>query len=94
MDKAIPICHLTPTSLPRSQPQIMNKQQHQPQPFKHQHQQHRTFEEEFVILLKEKTDAECADMQQTGRMKRWSPLREDAVMIKRLMEVMVNQIHN
>ncbi|KAL7537935.1 hypothetical protein ACHAXR_008162 [Thalassiosira sp. AJA248-18] len=65
---------------------------------RHQHtpnqQQRTTFDEEFVIVLKEKIDAECAEMSETGRMKRWSPLRQDVVARRRLMEVMVAQIHS
>eukprot|EP00578_Thalassiosira_sp_NH16_P007026 CAMPEP_0181120380 /NCGR_PEP_ID=MMETSP1071-20121207/24125_1 /TAXON_ID=35127 /ORGANISM="Thalassiosira sp., Strain NH16" /LENGTH=1158 /DNA_ID=CAMNT_0023205031 /DNA_START=138 /DNA_END=3614 /DNA_ORIENTATION=+ len=57
-----------------------------------QHQ--RTFEEEFVIVLKEKIDAECQEVQKTGRMKRWSPIREDPILRKQLMEVMVAQIRS
>lgn len=57
-------------------------------------QQPRTFEEEFVIVLKEKIEAECQEMKKTGRMKRWVPLREDKMLRKRLMEVMVAQINS
>eukprot|EP00571_Detonula_confervacea_P012398 CAMPEP_0172304974 /NCGR_PEP_ID=MMETSP1058-20130122/6303_1 /TAXON_ID=83371 /ORGANISM="Detonula confervacea, Strain CCMP 353" /LENGTH=1138 /DNA_ID=CAMNT_0013016387 /DNA_START=108 /DNA_END=3524 /DNA_ORIENTATION=- len=56
--------------------------------------QQRTFEEEFVIVLKDKIDAECQEMKETGRMKRWTPIREDPVLRQRLMEVMVAQIHS
>jgi len=63
-----------------------------PPPSQQQHQ--RTFDEEFVIVLKEKIEAECREMKETGRMKRWRPLREDVMLRRRLMEVMVSQIHS
>ncbi|KAL3822925.1 hypothetical protein ACHAXA_011640 [Cyclostephanos tholiformis] len=53
-----------------------------------------TFEEEFVIVLREKNDAELQGMKQSGRMKRWSPMSEDPVLRQRLMDVMVAQIQS
>ncbi|KAL7549038.1 hypothetical protein ACHAWF_013284 [Thalassiosira exigua] len=55
-------------------------------------QRQRTFEEEFVVVLKEKIESECRDMKSTGRMKRWKPLSEDPEARRRLMGVMVSQI--
>ena len=52
----------------------------------------RTFEEEFTIALKEKMEAEAREMKQTGRMKRWKPLREDPILRQRLMEAMISQL--
>lgn len=52
--------------------------------------QQATFEEEFIIVLKDVYLEECQEMKDTGRMKRWTPLREDAVRRKRLMEVMTS----
>lgn len=54
----------------------------------------RTFDEEFVMVLKDKIDAECKEMEETGRMKRWTPIRDDPILRKQLMEVMVAQIHS
>ena len=51
-----------------------------------------TFEEEFVIVLNEKIEEEEKEMSETGRMKRWTPLSEDPIRRKRLMEVMMNQL--
>ena len=51
-----------------------------------------TFEEEFIIVLKEHISLEIQEMKDTGRMKRWTPLREDAVRRKRLMEVMTSSL--
>ena len=54
----------------------------------------RTFEEEFVLVLKEKIESETKEMEETGRMKRWTPIREDPQMRRRLMDVMVAQINS
>jgi hypothetical protein len=51
-----------------------------------------SFEEEFVIVLKEKIEEEEREMRETGRMKRWRPISEDPIRRQRLMEVMVNQL--
>ena len=53
-----------------------------------------SFEDEFVMVLKDKIESEVSEMKQTGRMKRWTPLREDPMARRRLMEVMVAQIHS
>ena len=66
-----------------------SQQEQQP---KHQHQ--RTFDEEFVIILKEKIDSEIQEMEETGRMKRWTPISEDPALKERLMSVMVAQINS
>ncbi|KAL9187115.1 hypothetical protein ACHAXT_010835 [Thalassiosira profunda] len=54
----------------------------------------RTFEEEFVLVLKEKIESETKEMEETGRMKRWTPIRDDPQMRRRLMDVMVAQINS
>ncbi|KAL7480417.1 hypothetical protein ACHAW6_006108 [Cyclotella cf. meneghiniana] len=51
-----------------------------------------SFEEEFVMVLKEKIEEEEREMRETGRMKRWRPISEDPIRRQRLMEVMVNQL--
>jgi hypothetical protein len=53
-----------------------------------------TFEEEFVIVLREKNEAELQGMKKSGRMKRWNPISEDPVLRQRLMDVMVAQIQS
>jgi hypothetical protein len=58
------------------------------------YQHSRTFEEEFVMVLKEKIDAECQERKEHGRMKRWIPIREDPILRQQLMEVMVAQIQS
>jgi len=73
-----------PTPLPPPSP---------PPPPSFSSQQHRAFDEEFVIVLKEKIDAECRQMKETGRVKRWTPLRDDVLVRRRLMEVMISQIN-
>jgi hypothetical protein len=35
------------------------------------------FKEEFVIVLREKNDAELKGMEESGRMKRWTPMSDD-----------------
>jgi hypothetical protein len=72
-----------------------SEQQHQPHQLSitFQHSQ-RTFEEEFVMVLKEKIDAECQEMKEQGRMKRWTPISEDPILRQQLMEVMVAQIQS
>lgn len=57
-------------------------------------QHSRTFEEEFVMVLKDKIDAECQELKEHGRMKRWRPIREDPILRKQLMEVMIAQIQS
>lgn len=51
-----------------------------------------TFEEEFVIVLKEKVEEEEKAMKESGRTRRWRPISEDPVCRQRLLEVMVNQL--
>ncbi len=68
------------------------EQQHSNPTFFQHHS--RTFEEEFVIVLKEKIDAECQEMKVQGRMKRWTPISEDPLLRQQLMEVMVAQIQS
>ncbi len=58
------------------------------------YQHSRTFEEEFVMVLKEKIDAECQERKEHGRMKRWIPIREDPILRQQLMELMVAQIQS
>jgi len=60
----------------------------QPQP----NQPQRTFEEEFVMVLSDKISAECQEMKETGRMKRWEPISADPMSRKQLMDVMVAQL--
>jgi len=57
-------------------------------------QPQRTFEEEFVMVLSDKISAECQELEESGRMKRWQPISEDPMLRKQLMEVMVAQIHS
>ena len=35
------------------------------------------FEEEFVIVLREKNDTKLKGMEESGRMKRWTPMSDD-----------------
>jgi hypothetical protein len=51
-----------------------------------------TFEDEFVLILKEKIEEEEKEMKESGRMRRWRPLSEDPIRRERLMEIMVNQL--
>lgn len=51
-----------------------------------------TFEEEFVIVLKEKVEQEEAEMRARGKMMRWRPISEDLIRRQRLMEVMMVQL--
>eukprot|EP00956_Cyclotella_meneghiniana_P021276 scaffold38562_cov64-Cyclotella_meneghiniana.AAC.3 len=51
-----------------------------------------TFEEEFVVVLKEKVEQEEAEMRDSGKMTRWRPLSEDHIRRQRLMEVMMVQL--
>jgi hypothetical protein len=52
----------------------------------------RTFEDEFVMVLREKQESETHEMKVSGKMKRWRPISEDPVLRNRLLEVMVAQI--
>jgi len=63
-----------------------------PLPKSNPNQPQRTFEEEFVMVLSDKISAECQEMEETGRMKRWKPISEDPILRKQLMEVMVAQL--
>jgi hypothetical protein len=48
------------------------------------------FSERLSTALQEKIERENMEMIQTGRLKRWTPLREDPILRQKLMEVMVN----
>lgn len=52
----------------------------------------RTFEDEFVMVLREKQESEIHEMKVSGMMKRWRPISEDPVLRTRLLEAMVAQI--
>jgi hypothetical protein len=52
----------------------------------------RTFEDEFVLVLREKQESEIHEMKVSGMMKRWRPISEDPVLRNRLLKVMVAQI--
>jgi len=51
-----------------------------------------TFEEEFTLIMKERVEAEMKEMERTGRMRRWRPIREDPIARRRLMKVMLSHI--
>jgi hypothetical protein len=84
---ALPV--MTKPPLPPPPPPLPPSQRQQPNP---KHRRSLTFEEEFVIVLREKNDAELKGMEESGRMKRWTPMSEDPVLRQRLMEVMVAQL--
>ncbi|KAK1739433.1 hypothetical protein QTG54_009976 [Skeletonema marinoi] len=46
------------------------------------------FSEEVSIALQGKIESENKEMIQSGRLKRWTPLREDRILRQKLMEVM------
>ena len=48
----------------------------------------RSFSEEISIALQGKIEGENKEMIQSGRLKRWTPLREDRILRQKLMEVM------
>ena len=48
----------------------------------------RSFSEEYSVALKGKIDFENKEMIQSGRLKRWTPLREDQMLRLKLMECM------
>ena len=52
----------------------------------------RTFEDEFVMVLREKQESEIHEMEVSGMMKRWRPISEDPVLRNRLLKVMVAEI--
>lgn len=52
-----------------------------------------SFEEEFTIVLKEQLDEDAHEMNESGRMKRWSPMSEDSALRQRLIEVMMKQLN-
>eukprot|EP00984_Skeletonema_dohrnii_P021729 scaffold10924_cov68-Skeletonema_dohrnii-CCMP3373.AAC.1 len=48
----------------------------------------RSFSEEISIALQGKIEGENKEMIQSGKLKRWTPLREDRILRQKLMEVM------
>jgi hypothetical protein len=83
--------HVTKTST--KPPEVPLKAPPQPPPAaKPRAETATSFEEEFVIVLKEKIDEEEREMKESGRLRRWRLLSEDPLRRQRLMEVMVNQL--
>mmetsp|Transcript_29326 Transcript_29326/g.63119 ORF Transcript_29326/g.63119 Transcript_29326/m.63119 type:complete len:1167 (+) Transcript_29326:178-3678(+) len=88
-----PALHQHSTKIQRVTKTVLSSPLPPPPPPPSSSQQHRAFDEEFVIVLKEKIEAECRQMKETGRVKRWMPLRDDVLVRRRLMEVMISQIN-
>ncbi|KAL3791309.1 hypothetical protein HJC23_006038 [Cyclotella cryptica] len=83
--------HVTEASL--KYPKASLKPPHQPGTLaQHRPESTPSFEEEFVIVLKEKIEEDEREMRESGRMKRWRPISEDPIRRQRLIEVMVNQL--
>jgi hypothetical protein len=70
----MPSPYLTKPPLPPPPPPPPPSQRQQPTP-KQRHSL--TFEEEFDIVLREKNYAELKEMEESGRMKQWTPMSED-----------------
>jgi hypothetical protein len=88
----IPNQHQAP--IPRRHPTLHNtiKPPPPPPPAHKACNSPRTFEDEFVMVLREKQESEIHEMKVSGTMKRWRPISEDPVLRNRLLEVMVAQI--
>jgi hypothetical protein len=52
------------------------------------------FSEHLSTALQEKIESENIEIIQSGRLKRWTPLREDPILRQKLMEVMVNTLRD
>jgi hypothetical protein len=66
---------MTKPPLPPPPPPPPPSQRQQPNP---KHRRSLTFfEEEFIIVLREKNDAELKGMEESGRINRWIPMSED-----------------
>ena len=50
------------------------------------------FSDDLSTALQEKIESENKEIIQSGRLKRWTPLREDPILRQKLMEVMVNNL--
>ena len=70
----MPSPYLTKPPLPPPPPPPPPSQRQQPTP-KQRHSL--TFEEEFDIVLREKNYAELKEMEESGRMKQWTPMSKD-----------------
>jgi len=51
-----------------------------------------SFDDEYVVVLKDRIETESAAAEKTGRLRRWDPISEDPVLGRRLVGAMVAQL--